>query len=64
MLFSAVMKMAVIFIAIGLPVYIWTRKEISSTEKCFKPYELWIAGILVLIALFAVYAMARGIIAA
>ena len=56
--------MAVIFIAIGLPVYIWTRKEISSTEKCFKPYELWIAGILVLIALFAVYAMARGIIAA
>ena len=54
--------MAAIFIAIGIPVYIWARKENAVGEKCFKAYEEWLAIALVCVALFAIYAMARGIV--
>ena len=54
--------MAAIFIAIGIPVYIWARKENAAQEKCFKAYEEWLAIALICVALFAVYAMVRGIV--
>ena len=54
--------MAVIFIAIGIPVYIWARKENAQGQSIFEKYEYFIVTGLILIALFAIYAMARGII--
>ena len=54
--------MAAIFIAIGIPVYIWARKEHAPGQRCFKAYEEWLAIALICVALFAVYAMIRGIV--
>ena len=54
--------MAAIFIALGIPVYIWAHTENAVGQRCFKCYERRIAVALVLIALFAIFAMARGII--
>lgn len=54
--------MAVIFIAVGIPVYIWARKENAKGQSAFEKYEYFIVAGLVLVALFAIYAMARGII--
>ncbi len=54
--------MAVIFIAVGIPVYIWARKETAKGQSTFEKYEYFIVAGLVLVALFAIYAMARGII--
>ena len=52
--------MALVFIALGLPIYLWAKGEnnrMSFTEKV-------LASALVAIALFAIYAFARGIIKA
>lgn len=56
------MLMAVIFIACGLPVYIWAKRENQPQAKCFSCGERWLAIALILIALFAIYAMVRGIV--
>jgi arginine:ornithine antiporter/lysine permease len=56
------MLTAVIFIACGIPVYIWARREEQTTQKCFTCNERRIAVTLILVAIFAVYAMVRGII--
>ncbi len=50
--------MAVIFIACGLPVYLWTKgadKPMSGGEKC-------LAGVLLTLSIIAIFAFARGII--
>ena len=52
------MLMAIIFIAAGLPIYLWTKKGKGS--MCFADKVL--ASALVGVALFAIYAFARGII--
>ena len=54
--------MAVIFMAIGIPVYIWARRQNDSVDRVFTPREACLAGILVILALIAIYAMATGII--
>lgn len=54
--------MAIIFMALGIPVYIWARKQNSKGEQVFTKHELILAAVLVVIALFAVYAMATGIV--
>ena len=54
--------MAAVFIALGIPVYIWARRENASEQSCFSCRERRLAGALILIALFAIYAMVRGII--
>ena len=54
--------MAAIFIALGIPVYIWARREDNDGQLCFSCTERRFAGVLILIALFAIYAMIRGII--
>jgi len=54
------MLMAVIFIAAGLPVYLWAKTDkgrMSFAEKV-------LASTLVAVALFAIYAFARGIVKA
>ncbi len=54
--------MAVIFMALGIPVYIWARRQNCPHEKAFRVWEAVLAGVLVVIALIAIYAMASGII--
>ena len=54
--------MAVVFISAGIPVYIWARKESNPMGRCFTCSERKLAGLLILIALIALYAFARGII--
>ena len=54
--------MAVIFIALGIPVYVLACKEDPSHPHCFSCAERRLACSIVLIALIAVYAMARGLV--
>lgn len=54
--------MAVVIIALGIPVYIWARKENNPGQCAFTGRERIGACLLVLIALFAIYAFSRGII--
>ena len=54
--------MAIIFMALGIPVYIWARRQNSKGEQVFTKHELILAAVLIIIALFAVYAMATGIV--
>ena len=56
------LMMAVIIIALGIPVYIWARKENCPGEKVFSHKECAFAVALVVIALAAIYAMARGLV--
>lgn len=51
--------MAVVFIALGIPVYIWSQKE-NNLRMNYK--ETGCACALVLIALWALYAFSKGII--
>lgn len=54
--------MAVIFLALGIPIYIWAHKENDAGHPCFTGKEKVLAWAVILIALFAIYAMARGIV--
>lgn len=54
--------MAVIFMAAGIPVYIWAKKQHEPDAPAFSVGEGVVAAIVVIIALFAIYAMASGII--
>lgn len=54
--------MAVIFIALGIPFYIWARKDAGVKGDVFNSKELILAGILVLIAIGAIIAFYAGYI--
>ncbi|MBQ8436510.1 MAG: amino acid permease [Alphaproteobacteria bacterium] len=54
--------MAVIFMAVGIPIYIWARKQSVPNEHAFGRGELVIAGLLILISVWAIYAFSRGIV--
>ena len=54
--------MAVLFLTIGIPVFIWSRKENNPEEKMFTTRETWLAGLMVLISLIAVLLFWRGIL--
>lgn len=54
--------MAAVIIALGIPVYVWARKQNNSKVCAFNGQERFLACGLLLIAIFAVYAFARGII--
>ncbi len=53
---------AVIIIALGIPFYIWARKQNTPQERVFSQAECKLALLLTVIALFAIYALIRGII--
>jgi arginine:ornithine antiporter/lysine permease len=53
---------AVIIIALGIPVYIWARKQNAPKEQAFSQHECKMAILLIAIAIFAFYALIRGII--
>lgn len=54
--------MAVIFMALGIPVYIWARHQNTPGQRVFTTREALLAGALIVIALCAIYAMSTGII--
>ena len=54
--------MAVIFMAIGIPVYIWARKQYAPSYKPFSRGECALATMLVIISIVAVYAMSTSIV--
>ena len=53
---------AVIIIALGIPVYVWARKQNAPTERVFTRPECKLAFLLIIIGIFAIYALARGIV--
>ncbi len=53
---------AVIFIALGIPVYIWARAQGNPNDKIFTKREFCFAMLLVALALVAIYALTTGII--
>lgn len=56
------LMLAVVIIALGIPVYIWARKENNPDSRAFTRSEWWFAAALVVIALWALYAFSRGLI--
>ena len=56
------LMLAVIFMALGIPLYIWARKQNQPNECVFSPKEKCLACLLVFIALIALYAMLSGLV--
>ena len=54
--------MAVVFIAAGIPIYLWAKREHMPNEKAFSCGEKILAYSIVIVAICAIYAFARGII--
>ena len=54
--------MAVIFVALGIPVYIWSKKQHHADAPTFSNGESAIALLIAFAAIFAIYALSRGII--
>ena len=54
--------LADVILVLGIPVFIWVRKQNNPTEPCFQPHEKWLAGLLIVVALWAIYAFAHGLI--
>lgn len=54
--------MAVIFMALGIPVYMWARHQFAPKDRTFTTGEGILAAFLVVIALWAVYALSHGIV--
>ena len=59
--------MAVIFLALGIPVYIWSREELSistdSQEPLFSHREKLLLYTILMLSIIAIYSFARGVIA-
>lgn len=65
LLYAAGLKylfLAAIFLALGIPVFIWARKQQKDKQSIFTRSEIAIVSLLVLTALAAVYAFSRGLI--
>lgn len=56
------LMLAVIIIALGIPVFVRARKENAPDEPAFTKGECRLAGLFIIIALCALYAFCRGII--
>ncbi len=54
--------MAIVFIAIGIPVYVWAREENDLQQKVFSTHEKIIVLTIILISIIAIYCFVRGII--
>ena len=59
---GSIFALWLIYAALGIPVFIWARKQNNPTEPCFQPHEKWLAGLLIVMALWAIYAFAHGLI--
>ena len=56
------LMLAVIIIALGIPVYIWARRENAPGQRIFSHRECAFAVILIIIALAALYALLHGLV--
>lgn len=56
--------MAIIFMALGIPVFYYARRQNFPNEQVFSAGERFGAGLLLIVALFAIYAMSTGIVSA
>ncbi len=56
------LMLAAVIIALGIPVYIWARKEHTPQACPFNRDEKWFAGILIAVAIAAVYGFSHGLI--
>ena len=56
------LMMAAVIIALGIPVFIWARKQNDPKQPAFTGTESIFAGLLILIALWAIYAFSHGIV--
>ncbi len=54
--------LADIIIALGIPIYIWARKQNNPNICAFEEKEKGLAILLIIIAIWAIYAFSRGII--
>ncbi len=54
--------MAIIFMALGIPVFCYARKQNAPLEPIFSAGEKFGAGVLLIVALFAIYALVSGIV--
>lgn len=54
--------LAVVFIAVGIPVYIWARKESAKKTALFTSCEKCLVGIILLVSIIAIYIFARGVV--
>ncbi len=54
--------MAVIFMAIGIPVYIWARKQNNPQANVFTKKECLLVFTLVIVSIVAIYAMSTSIL--
>ncbi len=54
--------LATVLVAIGIPVYIWSRKQNADHKPMFQTFEKVILVLLVLAALSALYLFSRGIV--
>ena len=54
--------MAVLFLTIGIPVFIWSRKENNPIEKTFSDRELSFAWLLVIVSVITLFLFWRGIL--
>ena len=54
--------MAVIFMSIGIPVFMLARKQSAPNEKAFSVGESAIAVMMIIVSLWAIYAFWRGIV--
>ena len=53
---------AVIIIALGIPIYALARKQNAPQDKIFNHAECKLASLLIVIGIFAIYALIRGIV--
>lgn len=58
------MLMAVLFLTIGIPVFIWSRRENDPDKKVFTHRELWFACLMIVISLITMFLFYRGILTA
>lgn len=54
--------LAVIFLAAGLPVFVWARRQQNDGKPVLSKGEVPVAALLVLFALAAVYVFSRGLV--
>ena len=54
--------LAVIFLALGIPVFVWARRQQKDGKTVFSKGEAAVAVLLVLFALAAIYVFSRGLV--
>lgn len=54
--------LAVIFLALGIPIFVWARKQQQDGQPVFKEGEVAVVTLLIVFALGAVYVFSRGLV--